>query len=128
MLLNADRSRHLNLLLKGDALRRQQTKVSMNGVGISQARSLKYLGTVFTTYASWTVQVNKVFTSYAQQNGMLRLLRSKLCQEVHVILRNYVRLVRPGLEYACAAWSVDPTAELIEVAPLYCATHLFMIS
>ena len=76
---------------------------SVGGSEVHRSTSHKYLGVTISTDLRWNQHVDNIKKRASRTLGVVRRTLTSCSQEVKA--RAYLALVRPGLEYASAAWN-----------------------
>ena len=103
-LLNFNVSKCVHLRIRPARLSPANTEYMLNSQSIPILTSTKYLGIEIHENLSWGKHLQNISTKANQTLGAIRRHFSKATLDVKK--RLYLSLVRPQLEYACAAW--DP--------------------
>ena len=75
-----------------------------NGIELSNAEFVKYLGVTITRNLSWGKHIRKACGKANRKLGFVKTILGKCPKKVKEI--SYLTLVRPHLEYAASVW--DP--------------------
>ena len=81
-----------------------QRVYSFCGVKLEQVESMSYLGVIFNDDLKWSNHVSTISSKASRVLGMMKRNLWNCPKKVKEIA--YTTIVRPKLEYACAAW--DP--------------------
>ena len=90
--------------------------ITIEGQPIESVQSCKLLGVTLNNKLTWHDHIDIIFKKGCQKiHFMTRLKRTKL--STHDLIKVYVTLIRPNLEYACQLWHgalTDHQCKLLE--------------
>ena len=79
--------------------------INMDGAVIQCSDKARILGVTFSSDLNWNVHVDNIISKAGKRIYMLYQLRAGIDQGD--LLRTYVSVIRPVVEYACPVWSTN---------------------
>ena len=108
MRLNASKTKELLVYFGRKTL--DVPQVVINEVPVERVHSAKLLGVTLTDDLSWGEHISKIYTKCSQRVYFLRLLARAGAPPTDIV-KIYMSIIRPVLEYACQVWHAAITKE-----------------
>ena len=86
----------------------------LNGVALDQVSSFKYLGITISHDLTWSTHIGKICGKARQTLGLLYRQFYRKCDSKS-LLKLYISLVRPHLEYACSVWAPHTHKNILSI-------------
>ena len=104
IIINASKTHELLINFSRNGEQARIPRITMNGVQIERTDSAKILGIIISEDLTWNAHVNSTVSKASKRLYMLYQLK-RAGVDQHDLVRIYMSVIRPVLEYAAPVWS-----------------------